>query len=297
MIDQQTQTIVITGGTGGIGFQSALGLAKTGARILIVGRNKKRGEEAVRLIINATNNQDVTFIKGDISSLANIDKLADDIRIKTKQINVLVNNAGYLGSHHAQNEDGIEMHFAVNVLAPWHLTKALLPELQSAKNSRVINVSGGDKPARIDPDNLQAEKGFKGLMTYTHSKSIMEGMSMILAEELKPLGITVNVVFPGRASTVMTQTLSLKALPGAMKLMYPLFRLLFKEDGGKSANKAAQSTIWSATSPELVGVTGTYFDTNSVQKSLHPTAYEPKIQAQIRTILDDAKVSATLTKS
>ena len=132
------------------------------------------------------------------------------------------------------------MHFAVNVFAPWRLTKALLPRLREGDKPRVVNVTGGDKPACIDPDNLQAEKGFKGLMTYTHSKSILEAMSVMLAEELKPTGVTVNVVFPGRASTAMTQSLSLKSLPGPMKIMYPFFRLFFRDDDGKSAAAAAR---------------------------------------------------------
>ncbi len=218
--------------------------------------------------------------------MAGIEQLASALRTETKKIDVLINNAGYLGSEYQKNPDGLEMHFAINVLAPWRLTRELLPELQLAGDSRVLNVTGGDKPAPVDPDNLQAEKGFKGLMTYTHSKSILESMSMFLAQELKPTGITVNVVFPGRASTQMTRSLSPKSLPGAMKLMYPFFRLFFKEDGDKSAAKAAGSTIWGATSPDLEGTTGAYFDTNSKKKKLHPSAYDSAVQTQIRKLID-----------
>ena len=134
--------------------------------------------------------------------------------------------------------------------------------------------------------NLQAEQGFRGLMTYTHSKSAMEAMSMALAEKLEHEGVTVNVLFPGRASTAMTGSLSLNALPGSMKLMYPLFRLLFKDDGGKSAKKAAQSTIWGATNSELDGVTGRYFDTNAKEQKLHPTAYDSRVQDSILAVIE-----------
>ena len=177
------------------------------------------------------------------------------------------------------------MHFAVNVLAPWRLAHALRPALEAAPAARVLNVTGGDKPAAVDADNLQAEKGFKGLMTYTHAKSAMESMSMVLARELEPAGVTVNVVFPGRASTSMTRSLSSQSLPGMMKLMLPIFRMMFAEDGGKSAAKAARSTIWGATTPELEGVTGRYFDTNMKERRLHPTAYDEQVQARIRTLL------------
>jgi len=146
----------------------------------------------------------------------------------------------------------------------------------------VLNVTGGDKPAKVDVDNLQAEKGFKGLMTYTHSKSVMEAMSVKLSSELEPEGVFVNIVFPGRASTSMTQALTKDHLPGPMKLMMPLFRLMLqREDGGKSAAKAATSTIWASTTSELDGVAGAYFDTKTKRKKLHPTAYDPAVQARI----------------
>ncbi len=177
----------------------------------------------------------------------------------------------------------------MNVLAPWRLTLALLPALRAADSPRVLNITGGDKPAAVDPDNLQAEKGFRGLMTYQHSKSVMEAMSMALAKRLEDEGVTVNVLFPGRASTAMTGSLSAKALPGVMKLMYPLFKLLFKEDGGKSAEKAARSTIWGATSPELDGVTGRYFDTNSNEQKLHSTAYDPQVQDRILAVIETSE--------
>ena len=233
MNHQSKKTIVITGGTGGIGFQSALALAKLDCNILISGRNHERGMKAVTDIKKATSNPSIHFIQGDLSSIGEIDKLASTLLTKTNKIDVLINNAGYLGSEPCQSPDDVEMHFAVNVLAPWRLSHALLPALKASEKARIINVTGGDKPARIDPDNIQAEKGFKGLMTYTHSKSVMECMSIILANQFEKEGITVNVVFPGRASTAMTRSFTLNALPGAMKLMYPFFRFFFREDGGK----------------------------------------------------------------
>ena len=144
-----------------------------------------------------------------------------------------------------------------------------------------MNVTGGDKPAKIEINNLQAEKGFRGLMTYTHSKSIMESMSLALSKELEVMWISVNIIFPGRASTEMTRSLTTKALPGFMKLMFPFFKWYFANDDGKSAAKAAESTIWGATSPQLDGVTGRYFDTNMKEQQLHSTAYDVHIQNEI----------------
>ena len=280
------KTVVITGGTGGIGIQSALGIAKTGARVLITGRNKERGEAAVQRIINETGNENIELVVGDVSSIEGIDELAKSILKQTDSIDVLVNNAGYAGNAPAQSKDGFEMHFAINVLAPWRLTMNLLPALEAAENARVLNITGGDKPATVDPDNLQAEKGFRGMMTYTHSKSILESMTMIMAEKLKSEGVSVNVLFPGRASTTMTRSMSPDSMPGFLKLMYPIFKIMFKEDGGKSAAKAAQSTIWGATSSDLENVTGKYYDTNCKEQRLHPSGYDPDVQARILAFLE-----------
>lgn len=286
MRDLTQATVVITGGTGGIGFHSALGIARTGARVVITGRDQQRGEEARRDLVAQSGNDQVELVVGDLSSIAGVDALAHDLLGTTDQIDVLVNNAGYLGSEPRTSEDGLEMHFAVNVLAPHRLTLALLPALKAAGAARVVNVTGGDKPARVDADNLQAEKGFKGLMTYTHSKSALECMSMALAHELQPEGVTVNVVFPGRASTAMTRSLRPSSLPGPMKLMYPLLKLFFVDDGGKGAARAAQSTIHAATSPDLEGVTGAYFDTNCVEQAVHPSAHDPEVQTRIARLLE-----------
>jgi NAD(P)-dependent dehydrogenase (short-subunit alcohol dehydrogenase family) len=286
MTNHTERTVVITGGTGGIGFQSAIGIAKTGATVLITGRNRERGDDAVKHIIAETGNNNVELVVGDVSTISDTDKLAHDIVERSDHIDVLVNNAGYLGNKPKSSPDGLEMHFAVNVLAPWRLTIALLPALRAGDDARVLNITGGVKPAAIDPDNLQAEKGFQGLTTYAHSKSATEAMSMALADKLQPEGVTVNVIFPGRASTAMTGSMSPSALPGLMKLMYPLFRLMFRDDGGKSAKKAARSTIWAATTPDLEGVTGRYFDTNSKEQKLDPTAYDPQVQNRILATIE-----------
>lgn len=285
---QNERTIIITGGTGGIGFHSALGIARSGARVVITGRNKDSGEAAKKRIIDETGNEHVELVIGDVSSIAAIDALAAELLKHVKCVDVLVNNVGYLGNEYKKSVDQIEMHFAVNVLAPWRLTLALLPALKKGNKARVLNITGGDAPAAVDINNLQAEKGFRGLMTMTHSKSIMESMSVAMSERLQPDGVTVNVIFPGRASTAMTRSLSAKGLPGGMKIMMPFFRCFFKEDGGKSAAKAAKSTIWGATSSELDGVTGRYFDTHSKEKKLHLTAYKSEVKTGILALIESS---------
>ncbi|KAL3937871.1 MAG: hypothetical protein SGBAC_007104 [Bacillariaceae sp.] len=282
------QTVVITGGTGGIGYQSALGIAKSDSSVTIVvtGRNLKRGEAAVERLKEESQNSNIKLAIGDVSSIAEVDALASEIGKQVNEIDVLINNAGYLGDEMKTNEDNLELSFAINVVAPYRLAQRLLPLLEkgkegSGKPSRVINVTGGDKPAAVDLDNLQAEKGFKGIVTYTHSKSILEALTVGMAKEFEPKGVLVNVVFPGRASTAMTQALSSKTLPGVMKLFYPFMKLLFRKDRGESAAKAAKSSIWGATSPDLEGVYGKYFDTNCKETPLHKTTADPDAQEKI----------------
>lgn len=288
MSAQSQKTVVVTGATGGIGLRSAIGIAKDVDRVIITGRNRERGEAAVQQIIAASGNANIDLVLGDVSSNKAVNELAKALLAKTDKVDVLVNNAGYLGSEYVQNVDGLEMHFAVNVVAPFKLTQALLPALEAAGNARVLNITGGDKPAEIDPDNLQAEKGFRGLMTYAHSKSTLEALTMAMAKDFESKGISVNVLFPGRASTTMSRSLKPSSLPGALKIMYPLFKFLFKDDGGKSAEKAARSSIWGATSRELNGVTGRFYDTNVKEQKLHPSAYDRSVQQRILAEIDKA---------
>ena len=169
--DTSDRTVIITGGTGGIGYYSALGIARTGARVIITGRDKERGEAACLKIIAESSNQRVMLVLGDISSLAGVDALAAALLEKVNgRCDVLVNNAAYLGNEKKTSVDGLEMHFAINVVSPWRLTYALLPALRAAGGSaRVLNVSAGDNspgtPAPLNVTNLQAELGFKGLLT------------------------------------------------------------------------------------------------------------------------------------
>ena len=280
------KAVVITGATAGIGFYSALEIARLGAEVLIVGRNPARAEQAVKNIAQDTGNSKVAYLIGDVSTLDKLEQLGNDINQRVSRIDVLINNAGYLGNVLEYNQDGIEMHFAVNVLAPWKLTHALLPALKSSHSPRVLNISGGDKPAAVDCANLQAEKAFKGLMTYTHSKSILEAMSIALAKRCESDGVCVNIVFPGRASTTMTRSLSAKGLPGPMKIMMPFFKIFFREDGGKSAWNASKSTVFAATDPSLEGITGRYFNTHSKEEKLHPSSYDETVHQQIIDVIE-----------
>ena len=162
----QERTVVITGGTGGIGIHTAIGIARSGGRIIVTGRNKQRGEAARQRIADESRNSRVDLVIGDVSSIVGIDALARELLAKVETIDVLVNNAGYFGNEPRTSDDGLEMHFAVNVLAPWRLTFALLPALRAAGAARVVNLTAGDNapgtPVPLDVDNLQPRRVSRG---------------------------------------------------------------------------------------------------------------------------------------
>ena len=127
MTRQKTFTALVTGGTGGIGLHSGIGIAKAGAKVLVTCRDAERGQTARAAIAEASDNPDIIFVQGDISSIRGIDQLVADVSAHTNTLDVLVNNAGYFGDTARQSNDQIEMHFAVNVLAPWRSSRAAAP--------------------------------------------------------------------------------------------------------------------------------------------------------------------------
>lgn len=285
-----TKVIVITGGTGGIGQQAAIGLARQGHTIVVTGRSQERGEAGVAAIKAESGHDDVHLALGDLSEPEGRAALATDLLARFDRIDVLLNNAGMLATEFRRTSQGAEIDFAVNVIAPYDLTQRLLPALEAAGNARVINVTGGMPSDRLDPPKLQQEPSFVALPYYSHTKRAMEAMSLVQAAELAERGVHVNVVYPGAASTAMTGALSPDSLPWWMRPFWPVFRsFMQKDDGGKSAAKAARSSIWAATTPELEGVHGRYYDTKcrpaTLNKSVQNAANQQQVMEVVRAAL------------
>lgn len=139
----QGKTVLVTGATSGIGQETAIGLAKMGAQVIITGRNRQRGEAAVSEIKQASGNPKVDLMIADMTSQADIECLADDVIARYPRLDVLVNNVGMVVNTRQMTVDGIELNFAVNHLAPFLLTHRLLPLLQRSAPARVVNVTGG----------------------------------------------------------------------------------------------------------------------------------------------------------
>lgn len=283
------KTIVVTGGTGGIGLHTAIGLAKTGARVVVTGRDATRGAAAVARIRQASGNEAVELVTGDLSTRAGVQALGDALVAAADRIDVLVNNAGMLAQERKINDDGFELDFAVNVVAPYLLTHRLEPALVAGAPARVLNLTGGKASGPFDASDLQSERSFVPLVNYTMTKRAEEAMSLVLAKELEPKGIYVTIVYPGRASTAMTQAMTPSSLPWFMRPAWPIFRILIpKDDGGKSAELAARSSIFAATTESLEGQAGTYIDTNQKVGALHPTVHDAANQAVVMAAIQGA---------
>ena len=276
--------IFITGATSGIGFQTALALAKMGAQVIITGRNQKTAEEAVANIKSASGNSRVDYLLADLSARKNIRTLAEQFKARYERLDVLINNAGLAASKKELTEDGLESDFAMNVVSPFLLTNLLMDSLKKSSSPRVVTLMGGDVPAKLDMDNLQSEKSFDGLNTYSQTKLAMMALMYEFAQREK--GVTINVCYPGQASTNMTRGVTPDMLPRAMRWMFPIFKLAVREDGGKSAAKAARSSVYLASSPEVDGVTGKYFDTNCKEAAWSPAVMDAANRERLWKIVE-----------
>ena len=276
------KVVLVTGGTGGIGKATAEGLASTGASVVVVGHDRSKGKAAVTEIKTRSGNETVELMVADLSSQAEIHRLAREFEVNHDRLDVLVNNAGAMYARRWETDDGIEGTLAVIHLAPVLLTSLLFPMLQRCAPSRIVNVSSwAHRRAKLDLDDLQTKEHYSPSAAYSRAKLINALWTYELARRLEGTGVTVNLADPGGASTEMTRS---EAMPW-------IFRTI-KRLGGKvmTTKKAARSSIYLASSPEVEGVNGQYFDNNNKQVNSSKTSYDEGTQKRIW------EASAELTK-
>src|SRR4028119_1944429 len=191
---------LITGATSGIGKATAMGLASMGASVVMVGRDRGRGEAAMADIKENSGNASVGLMLADVSSQEEIRRLADEFKEAFPRLDVLINNAGVFRSKRITTADGIEMTFAVNHLAYFLLTNLLLDVLKASAPSRIVNVASGEqRNGAIDFDDLQGEKRYKGAKAYSQSKLATVLFTYELARRLERTGGAANRRHPRRA--------------------------------------------------------------------------------------------------
>ncbi len=250
MQDLAGRTCLVTGATSGIGEQTALGLARLGARVLIVGRSRERGERVRRAIASRSGNSAIELLLADLASLAEVRRLADEVTARAPELHVLVNNAGVVNLSRSTTVDGYETTFAVNHLAYFLLTRRLLPLLERSAPARIVNVaSDAHRFGPLDLDDLQSERRYRSMRVYGASKTANLLFSFELARRLEGRPITVNALHPGAVGTRLGQNNGWIGRV-ATGLLRPFF--LTPEQG-------AETSLYLATAPELAGVSGRYY--------------------------------------
>ena len=252
---------IITGANSGIGKATAIGLAKMNATVVMLCRDKERGESAQNEIIELTGNNNVDLFLCDLSSLKEIRNFATEFKSKYQNLHVLINNAGVMLSKKDFSVDGFEMNFAVNHLAPFLLTNLLLDILKKSAPSRIINVgSAAHKMGKIDFEDLQSENKKGRLMgVYGNSKLAMTLVSYKLSKMLEGSNVTVNILHPGLVNTNLGRDRSSTSKGFASKFF-------------KSPEVGAETSIFLASSPEVEGITGKYF-TKKKEKASSKKSY------------------------
>ena len=246
---------VVTGGNSGIGFETALALAISGARVIIVSRSQEKAEAAVKMIKARSQNNHIDFVLADLSSQKSVIDAAKYILRDFDKIDVLVNNAGTWFSNLILTEDGIERQFAVNHMAYFLMTHELLGALKKSEDARIICV-GSDSHfhGKINFEDLSLGKKYHGIKAYAQSKLANAMFVYELDRRLKAFNISnisINCVQPGLVKT----DIGLKHTISLHSIAWKIRRL-----GGVSPAKGAETSIYLATSDEVKGVSGKYWD-------------------------------------
>ncbi len=263
--------ILATGSTDGLGERTAGDLAAAGATVLLHGRDPERGEAVVREIREETRGDKPRCYLADFSSLDEVRRLDEEVQADHDRLDVLINNAGIGAGRRGEtdrsfSQDGYELRFAVNYLAPFLLTRLLLPLLRHSAPARIVNVASGAQ-SRIDFDDVMLERGYDGMRAYAQSKLALVMFTFDLAGELEGTGVTANCLHP--ASLMDT------------KMVFETFG-----SASSSVQEGTDATVRLAASPELEGVTGKYFDGQREARA-DRQAYDPEARDRLRRLSEE----------
>ena len=234
---------VVTGALGGMGMEISMGLARRGDAVVMVARDRARGQAAAEAVRSATGNAKVELAVADFASLASVRNAAAAIVEKHPRVHLLSHNAAVYSGTRKTTADGHELMFGVNHLAPFLFTLALLPALRGG--SRVV-FNTGDWKNKLDFDDLESEKTFKALESFGRSKSANNIVAAELAQRVASDGVHVNAVHPG----IVKSTLVREA-PLPLRVLFSIV--------GQSHHEGAKWPLRLATAPELEGVSGGFF--------------------------------------
>jgi NAD(P)-dependent dehydrogenase (short-subunit alcohol dehydrogenase family) len=244
------KVIVMTGATSGIGQIAAERLAEMGARLVIVARDRARGEKMLADLVSRTPGRGHSIHYADLSRLKEVKRVARDIAAVEARIDVLVNNAGAMFARRAITEDGLERTFALNHMAYFVLTAGLIGRLVASAQARVINTaSNAHRKGRLDFDDLRCEKSYRPFVAYGTSKLCNILFTRELARRVSDLGVTVNSFSPGFVATRFGDEAG--GAHGAFMRVAKVF--------AKRPEQGAETLVWLATAPDITEVSGEYF--------------------------------------
>jgi retinol dehydrogenase 14 len=269
------RTVLVTGGTGGIGYQTARVLAGWGAQVLITGRDAASGRRAAAAIGDETG-QEVSSLQADHATVGGNQKVAGEVRAAVDGLDMLINNVGGLYQTRLETSDGYEATLAMNFVGPFTLTGELLPLLQPRAPARCLNVvSAGFKMFKGDPlEDPQSRHRYVSGDVYSRSKLLNVLFSLALAQQLPSEQVTVNLVHPGLSWTPMTQSMTSQTIPG-FKALWPLVRAVQRR---RSPEKAGQRVATLVASPVAGALTGHYFEGGLRPKRLSSRELDPQRQ-------------------
>jgi retinol dehydrogenase 14 len=266
------RVVLVTGGTGGIGKATAIGLAALGARVGITGRDLARTGQVAAEIRAASGNPAVDPFAADMSSQAEVRRLAVAVLDAYPRLDVLVNNVGGFWAHRHLTADGLEHTFALNHLASFLLTNLLLDRLKASAPARVVNVSSHvQAEGRIDFEDLQGARAYSGQAAYSQSKLANVMFTNELARRLEGTGVTANSLHPGVVRTNFGAEDQAWLFTVVSQVVLPFL---------KTSAQGAQTSIYLASSPETDGVTGKFFANKKV-KTANMVAYDPAMMARL----------------
>lgn len=274
----QGKVCIVTGANSGIGKETARQLAAEGATVVMVCREQATGSAALDDIAKSTGSQSLQLYLADLSSQAEVRRLASEIARDHAQIHALVNNAGVMMHDFTRTVDGCEMTFAVNYLAPFLLTNLLLGAIVAGKG-RVVNLMGNSGPLNFD--DLMGEKHYDMMTSYPQSKTANRLFTVELAKRLAGTGATANGADPGFVATNLGRDTR-----GSFKEFLDSARPTMR-----TAEKAAEMPVHVASSPQLEGVTSRIFADSKDTKG-KPASKGGQDEAQAQRLWD---VSAKLT--
>jgi NAD(P)-dependent dehydrogenase (short-subunit alcohol dehydrogenase family) len=262
------KTCLITGANSGIGFATAREISRMGASVVLVCRDAQKGRAALEDIKGSTGNQSVELMIADLASFESVRALARDFLSTHQKLHVLINNAGVIIGKRILTKDGLETTLQVNYLSHFLLTQLLLEAIKSSTPARIVNVtSDAHFTGKMDFDDLQEERGYGAMKSYSQSKLAQVLFTHELAKKLQGSGVTVNCVHPGAVRTRWGDEAGTLAI--GIKIARPFLL---------SPEKGAETPIYVATSPDIQGVSGKYYAKKTVRESSKESYSEDEAQ-------------------